>query len=104
MDRGHLSNKTRQEKKLELTAWSDCSGINSEMFALRELGDALRVMLGVYVTWILYMTCENDKACQEFARLNYHPKHMSERMEHRSLQSLSLSSVRCRARRTFRSY
>ena len=33
-ERGHLSNRTGQQKRLELTVWSDCSGINSEMFAL----------------------------------------------------------------------
>ena len=87
MDRGHLSNRTGQQKKLELTVWSDCSGIDSEMFALRELGDALCDLLDVYVKWILYMTCESDKHCQEFARLNHHPKHMSERMEHRNFQT-----------------
>ena len=47
MHRGHLSNKTGQQKQLELTVWSDCSGINSEMFALRELGNELRVGLDV---------------------------------------------------------
>ena len=87
MDRGHLSNKTGQQKQLELTVWSDCSGINSEMFALRELGNELRVGLDVHVEWILYMTCESDKACREFARLNHAPKHMSEQMEHRNFQT-----------------
>ena len=57
MERGHLSSRVGQQKRLELTVWSDCSGINSEMFALRELGNELRVGLGVHVTWILYMTC-----------------------------------------------
>ena len=84
MDRGHLSNKTGQQKHFELTVWSDCSGINSEMFALRELGNELRVGLDVHVKWVLYMTCESDKASQEFARLNHDPRHMSERMEHRN--------------------
>ena len=35
MECGHLSNRTGQQKRLGL---SDCSGINSEMCALRELG------------------------------------------------------------------
>ena len=87
MDRGHLSNKTGQQKHLELTVWSDCSGINSEMFALRELGNELRVGLDVHVKWVLYMTCESDKASQEFARLNHDPRHMSERMEHRNFRT-----------------
>ena len=87
MDRGHLSNKTGQQKQLELTVWSDCSGINSEMFALRELGNELRVGLDVHVKWVLYMTCEKEKASQEFARLNHDPRHMSERMEHRNFQT-----------------
>ena len=87
MDRGHLPNTSGQQKQLELTVWSDCSGINSEMFALRELGNELRAGLDVHVTWVLYMTCESDKASQEFARLNHDPKHMSERMQHRNFQT-----------------
>ena len=87
MERGHLSNRAGQQKRLELTVWSDCSGINSEMFALRELGNELCVGLDVHVTWVLYMTCESDKASQEFARLNHDPKHMSERMQHRNFQT-----------------
>ena len=87
MDRGHLSNRTGTVKRLELTVWSDCSGINSEMFALRELANELRDGLNVIVTWVLYMTCESDQACQEFARLNHAPRHISERMEHRNFQT-----------------
>ena len=87
MDRGHLSNRTGSPKQLELTVWSDCSGINSEMFALRELGSELRVGLDVHVKWVLYMTCESDKASREFARLNHDPRHMSEQMEHRNFQT-----------------
>ena len=82
---------------MELRVWSDCSGINSEMFALRELGNELRVGLDVHVEWILYMTCESDKACREFARLNHAPKHMSEQMEHRNFQT---GQVHCTARTT----
>ena len=87
MDQGHLSNKTGQQKQLELTVWSDCSGINSDMFALWELGNELRVWLDVHVKWVVYMTCESDKASQEFARLNHDPRHMSEQMEHRNFQT-----------------
>ena len=94
MERGHLPNRARQQKRLELTVWSDCSGINSEMFALRELGNELRVVLDVHVAWVLYMACESDKASQEFARLNHGPKHMSERMQHRCFQT---GQVHCMA-------
>ena len=42
---GHL--RQMQGKHLELSVWSDCSGINSEMFALREISAAMRKELGV---------------------------------------------------------
>ena len=87
MEKGHLSNRTGQQKKMELTVWSDCSGINSEMFALRELSNEWHVGLGVSVTWVLYMTCESDKTSQEFSRLNHDPKHVSEQMQHRNFET-----------------
>ena len=86
-EHGHLSNRTGQQKQLELTVWSDCSGINSDMFALGEIGKELRLCLNVHVTWILYMTCESDKTSQSFTRLNHDPKHMSERMQHRNFEN-----------------
>ena len=87
MERGHLSKWTGQQQRLELTVWSACSGSNSEMCALRELGSELRVWLDVHVAWPRYMACESDKASQPFATLNHDPQHMTERMQHRNFQT-----------------
>jgi len=86
-EQGHLPTKLGQGKHLELTLWTDCSGINSEMFALRELQKALIELLNVHVKWLLYMTCEMDKMSCAFAELNHNPMHMSGHMQHRNFQS-----------------
>ena len=54
----HLPARTGHDKTLELNVWSDCSGITSEMFALRELDIKSHALVGVIVKWILYCTCE----------------------------------------------
>jgi site-specific DNA-cytosine methylase len=75
------------ERALELTVWSDCSGINSEMFALREIRTALEHSIGVSVQFKLYFTCDSDKKCFKFANLNHHPKHTSTAMEQRNFET-----------------
>ena len=52
---------------LELTVRADCNGIDSEMFALHELGQALLELLNARVTWILRMACEIGKLSCVFA-------------------------------------
>ena len=86
-ERGHLPTRSGQEKHVELTVWSDCSGINSEMFAFRELGKALLELLNARVTWLLYMTCETDKMSCAFAKLNHNPVHVTGDMLARNFQS-----------------
>ena len=84
---GYLPARTGQDKKLELTIWSDCSGINSEMFALRELGKAWRALVDATVTWILYCTCDSDRMSRRFSVLNHEPIHVSDKMEHRNFET-----------------
>lgn len=86
-EHSHLPKKLGQEKYLELTLWVDCGGINSEMFALATLGEALRELLNVSVKWILYMTCESDTTSRKFAELNHDPMHISDQMQHRNFQT-----------------
>ncbi len=83
----HLPARTRQEKTIELNIWSDCSGINSEMFALRELGVQLRALVGVDVKWILHCACDMDPTSRRFSELNHDPVHVSDRMVHRNLEA-----------------
>ena len=83
----HLPARLGQDKNLNLTIWSDCSGINSEMFALRELGKELRALVGVNVQWTLYCTCDSDRMSRQFAELNHEPMHVSSKMEHRNFET-----------------
>ena len=83
----HLPGKD-SKGKLTLSVWSDCSGINSEMFALRELEEALHTsMPNVIVEFSLWMSCELDSTSRDFTTLNHGPLHMSEKMEQRNFQS-----------------
>ena len=69
---------------MELSVRSDCPGINSEMFALRELNAAMREELGVDLRFNLYFTCDSERRCLEFASLNHKPAHTSKAMQLRN--------------------
>ena len=79
---GHL--RLMQGKQLELSVWSDCSGINSEMFALRDISAAMREELGVDLRFNLHFTCDSERRCLEFASLNHKPAHTSSAMQLRN--------------------
>ena len=55
-------------KSLTLTVWSDCSGINSEMFALKDLSRSLKNITGVDIQWILHYSCDSDSKSIAFAK------------------------------------
>ena len=79
---GHLPQ--RADTTLELSVWSDCSGINTEMFALNELRRGLREEACIDVKFDLYFTCESDATCIEFASINHKPRHTSRDMKNRN--------------------
>ena len=85
-EHGHLPS-TKQARALSLTLWSDCSGINSEMFALSEIGKALHEASGTSVSWNLYFACDSDRRCLKFADLNFQPQHTSAAMENRHFET-----------------
>ena len=84
---GHFPARAGREKTIELNVWSDCSGINSEMCALRELSAQLRALVGVVVKWVLYCTCDSDPKSRRFSELNHDPVHVSDWMEHRNIET-----------------
>ena len=49
---GHLPGRLAERKAVSLQVWSDCSGINMEMFALKELGRSLGQVINAEVSWI----------------------------------------------------
>ena len=83
---GHLPARAWRARAIDLHVWSDCSGINSELFALREIGAQLLAMVGIAVRWVLYCTCELDSKSRRFSELNHDPVHVSDRMEHRNME------------------
>ena len=84
---GHLPGRTGQEKELTVTVWSDCSGINSEMIALREFRKQLLMELGVSVNWDLHCTCDSDQMSRRFSELNHGPARVSDNMVHRNFEA-----------------
>ena len=71
---GHLPSQST--KSVNLSVWSACSGINSDMFALQALSDSIREIIGGHVLWKQFYTCDSDPMRIVFARQNRAPKHV----------------------------
>ncbi len=84
---GHLPARAGRAREIHLNVWSDCSGINSEMFALREIGAQLLAMVGIAVRWVLHCTCDFDPKSCRFSMLNHGQMHVSDWMEHRNMET-----------------
>ena len=69
---GHLPSQST--KSVNINVWSDCSGINSEMFALQTLSDNIKEIIGATVQCNLYYTCDSDTKIIVFARHNHAQK------------------------------
>ena len=82
---GHLP--SHSQKKVQLQAWSDCSGINAEKFAWADLQDAIRRIIGAEVSLTLYYTCDSDARSIAFAKANHHPRHVGTNMTQRNFTS-----------------
>ena len=83
----HLPTRTVHDATLELTVWSDCSGMIPVMFALRELAIQLRASVRVIVKWVLDCTCDMDKMSRRFSELNHDPRHVGNQMQHRNFEA-----------------
>ena len=84
---GHLPASLANHREANLQVWSDCSGINTEMFALRELSQSLKQVIDMDVTWNLYFTCDSDAQSIKFTKANHHPRHVGTNMVHRNFES-----------------
>ena len=85
MSNGHLPSQST--KSVVLNVWSDCSGINSEMFALQALSDSIREIIGGDVQENLYFTCDSDPKSIVFAGKNHAPKHVGNEMKQRNFNT-----------------
>ena len=82
---GHLPSQST--KSVNINVWSDCSGINSEMFALQTLSDNIKEIIGGNVQWNLYYTCDSDPRSIVFARQNHAPNHVGIDMKQRNFNT-----------------
>ena len=85
MSNGHLPSQST--KSVNINVWSDCSGINSDMFALQALSDSIREIIGANVQCNLYSTCDSDTKSIVFARQNHAPKHVGIDMNQRNFNT-----------------
>ena len=82
MSNGHLPSQLT--KSVVLNVWSDCPGINSEMFALQALSDSIGEIIGANAQCNLYYTCDSDTKSIVFARQNHAQNHVGIDMKQRN--------------------
>ena len=90
---GHLPSQST--KSVNPNVWSDCSGINSEMFALQALSDSIREIIGANVQCNLYYTCNSDTKSIVFARQNHSPNHVGIDMNQRNFNTRDVWCTLC---------
>ena len=72
---------------ITLQVWSDCAGIATEMFAAKDVSDAVLEATGLKINWSLYCACERDPRTRAFIKANHTTLHTSDDMNHRDLTS-----------------
>ena len=79
---------------LTLNIWSDCAGMGVEKLALADLAHEFH-RIGLDVSSVHYMFCDNDKASLKFGEANHDPKHMSEDIHNRDFEANTIECIKC---------
>ena len=67
-------------REITLNIWSDCGGLDTEMFSLRRVASKVRELSGVNFKAKLFCACEEKMELRSFVATNHAPKHMSANM------------------------
>ena len=84
-------------KTMVLNLWSDCSGIHSEMHALKELSASIMRITGADVQWNLFYACDADPQCIALSKQNFAPRHDGKDMRQRNFQTGEIWCSTCSA-------
>ena len=70
--------KHRFGRELNITLWSDCGGMQVEMFALHEIAQAMKQQFDLSITLKDFCYCDSDPHAIKFAERNHNPLHIAD--------------------------
>ena len=87
-----------EDREITVNVWSDCGGLDTEMFSLRRVASKVRELSGVNFKAKLFCACEQKMELRSFVATNHAPKHMAENMLDRDWLNKTFTCVWCEDR------
>ena len=75
--------------KLRIQVWSDCGGMGTELFALKEIREMLKTENGFELIVCPYAYCDCDKQALAFAELNHTYCHVADNIRDRDFDKVA---------------
>ena len=80
---------------VKVAVWSDCGGMGTEMFALRDISGVLEERYGIELEVKLHCFCDKERHCRDFVTANHDPAHVADNIYHRDVESGEYHCVKC---------
>ena len=85
--------ETVNAHEVNLSVWSDCGGMGTELSALTQLVDSVMKLTNQKLTITNFCFCDKKPQCRQFARVNHQPLHMSSDIFDRDFENLSFRCI-----------
>ncbi len=80
---------------LQMSVWSDCGGMCSELFALKEIAATLDTDSNFRLNIVPYVYCDCNPQARHFAELNHNPVHVADNINNRDFEAGTFYCVKC---------
>ena len=87
--------KTGNARVVQLSVWSDCGGMGTELIALTHLADSVLGRTQQKLTINNFCFCDKSSRCIEFARANHQPMHISNDIFERDFDKGTFRCLSC---------
>ena len=93
--------KTGNAREVQLSVWSDCGGMGTELTAMTHLADSVLRLTQQKLSISNFCFCDKKLRCREFAKVNHQPLHMSDDIFARDFDAGTFRCVTCGADHQF---
>ena len=87
--------KTGNAREVQLSVWSDCGGMGTELIALTHLADSVLRRTQQKLSINNFCFCDKSSRCIEFARANHQPMHISNDIFERDFDKGTFHCLSC---------
>ena len=93
--------KTGNAREVQLSVWSDCGGMGTELTALTHLVDSVLRLTQQKLSVSNFCFCDKKPQCMQFAKANHQPLHVSNDIFDRDFDAGTFRCVACDADHQF---